>query len=147
MLYLLYPSVIVFIVFIVNKQTTSIPCTFEKLATPLAGLCDLVSAGRASEGIKKWVYGMPTDKEVGIRRIPAYTLHYTTEHTSVESGRKLLLCLNRLEICLSRSVMLLQGFHSHGKLQGLENKWKLSLKVMDGNFSFKYIHFSRCALL
>ncbi len=35
MLYLLYPSVIVFIVFIVNKQTTSIPRTFEKLATPL----------------------------------------------------------------------------------------------------------------
>ncbi len=30
--------------------------------------------------IKKWVYGMPTDKEVGIRRIPAYTLHYTTEY-------------------------------------------------------------------
>ncbi len=37
MLYLLYPSVIVFIVFIVNKQTTSIPRTFEKLATPLIG--------------------------------------------------------------------------------------------------------------
>ncbi len=36
MLYLLYPSVIVLIVFIVNKQTTSIPRTFEKLATPLA---------------------------------------------------------------------------------------------------------------
>ncbi len=36
MLYLLYPSVIVFIFFIVNKQTTSIPRTFEKLATPLA---------------------------------------------------------------------------------------------------------------
>ncbi len=35
MLYLLYPSVIVCIVFIVNKQTTSIPRTFEKLATPL----------------------------------------------------------------------------------------------------------------
>ncbi len=24
---------------------------------------------------------MPTDKEVGIRRIPAYTLHYTTGPT------------------------------------------------------------------
>ncbi len=35
MLYLLYPSVIEFIFFIVNKQTTSIPRTFEKLATPL----------------------------------------------------------------------------------------------------------------
>ncbi len=35
MLYLLYPSVIVFIVFIVNKQTTSIPHTFEKLVMPL----------------------------------------------------------------------------------------------------------------
>jgi len=34
-LYLLYPSVIEFIFFIVNKQTTSIPRTFEKLATPL----------------------------------------------------------------------------------------------------------------
>ncbi len=39
MLYLLYPSVIVFIVFIVNKQTTSIPRTFEKLATPLNPAC------------------------------------------------------------------------------------------------------------
>ncbi len=35
MLYLLYPSVIVFIDFIVNKQTTSILRTFEKLAMPL----------------------------------------------------------------------------------------------------------------
>ncbi len=35
MLYLLYPSVIVFIIFIDNKQTTSIPRTFEKLATLL----------------------------------------------------------------------------------------------------------------
>ncbi len=29
-------------------------------------------------GFRSGVYGMPTDKEVGIRRIPAYTLHYTT---------------------------------------------------------------------
>jgi len=26
---------------------------------------------------------MPTEKEVGIRRIPAYTLHYTTEYNGV----------------------------------------------------------------
>ncbi len=55
MLYILYPSVIVFIVFIVNKQTTSIPRTFEKLATPLTiitiGLCQVMSHSRESKCI------------------------------------------------------------------------------------------------
>ncbi len=50
------------------------------LVTHMLDCRDLPSAGRASEGIYKWVYGMPTDKEVGIRRIPAYTLHYTTAY-------------------------------------------------------------------
>ncbi len=34
---------------------------------------------------------MPTDKEVGIRRIPAYTLHYTTECESNPSDGWILL--------------------------------------------------------
>ncbi len=28
---------------------------------------------------------MPTDKEVGIRRIPAYTLHYTTDCNTIQT--------------------------------------------------------------
>ncbi len=32
---------------------------------------------------------MPTDKEVGIRRIPAYTLHYTTGHHRKRATNKL----------------------------------------------------------
>ncbi len=61
MLYLLYPSVIEFIFFIVNKQTTSIPRTFEKLATPLDTVTQVTEfhVARPEPCLNPWPVGRP----------------------------------------------------------------------------------------
>ncbi len=69
----------------------------------------------------KWVYGNPWPLLVGIRRIPAYHVDYTTDPTQYLNLTTILLTINKQQI-----NSLLKHNHSYWFVNG---QWKLDLKI------------------